>query len=323
MRRLFALLLAALLSATGSLGSAAQEAGKIRRLGFLAVGESLDTVRPGVLAELGRQGFVEGRNLAVEERVGPGPKLPKLGRELAALGSEVIVAIGVPAVSAAVTAVGKSLPIVGWFGSDPVALGVADSYARPGRNVTGFLVLAAELDGKRLDILREAVPGARRFTALALNPTRHAASITAMRAVAASAGLDLQVVYAETAADYPAAFAAMRAGGAQGLVIAGAREFHQDGPVLAAYARDAGLPTVCEWPSLARAGCMLGYGASFDEILRRTGHYVAQILRGASPGELPIEHPSRIEFAVNLQTARALNLDIPHPLLLRADEVIE
>ena len=323
MRRLVAFLFAALVLATDTFGAAAQEAGKVRRVGFLAVGETLDTIRPGVLAELGRQGFVEGRNLAVEERVGPGPRLPELGRELASHGSEVIVAIGVPAVFAAIAAAGESMPIVGWFGSDPVALGVANSHARPGRNVTGFLVLAAELDGKRLDILREAVPGARRFAALALNPTRHAASIKEMRAVAASADLELQVVFAETAADYPSAFAAMRAGGAQGLVIAGAREFHQDGPVLAAYARDAGLPTVCEWSSLARAGCMLGYGASFDEILRRTGQYVAQILRGASAGELPIEHPSRIEFAINLKTARALNLDIPHPLLLRADEVIE
>ena len=305
------------------LTGAGQDAGTVRRVAFLAVGESLDAIRPSIIAELGRQGFIESRNLVVDERVGPGPKLHSLARDLASLRPRVVIAIGTPAVTAAAQTVGHETAIVGWFGADPVALGFADSHARPGRNITGFLVLAAELDGKRLDILREAVPGARRLGVLALNPTRHELSLAAMREVASRAGIDLNIVYAESEKDYAAAFMALRAAGAEGLVIAGAREFHQNAARLAALAREAQLATACEWAQMAREGCLLGYGASFESILNRTGHYVAQILRGASPAELPIEHPSRLEFAVNLKTARALKLDIPPGLLLRADEVIE
>lgn len=301
----------------------AQNGGKTYRVGLMAVGTNLDSIRPGIVAELRRKGFIEGQNLVVDERVGPAEKLSDFSHELAQQKPDAVVAIGAPAAAAAIKEISQTTPVVGWFGSDPVALGYVESFGRPGRNVTGLLVLAAELDGKRLDILREALPGARRFGALALNPVRHAPSIKAMREVAERAGIELQIVYAESAAQYPAAFAALKEGGAQGVVIAGAREFHLDGSVLATLAREAGLPTVCEWSELAREGCLLGYGAKFEDLLMQTGQYVARIFRGASPAELPVEHPARLEFAVNLRTARVLKLEVPHAVLLRADEVID
>jgi putative ABC transport system substrate-binding protein len=316
------LLLSALIFGAGTLAAPAQEDAKPRRVGFVAVGGNLLNVRPPVLAELARQGFVEGQNLIVDERVGPPERLPDLSRELAATQPDVVVVIGIAALGPAVEALG-STPVVAWLGSDPVALGLVNTTARPGGNLTGFLVLAAELDGKRLDILREAVPGARRLGVLALSPSRHGRSIAAIRDVATSIGVGLEVAYAPTTNHYAAAFSALRSAGAEGVVIAGSREFRHDVRVLASLAHDAGLPTVCEWAEMARLGCLLGYGAKFDDLPLRTGDYVARILRGASPAELPIEHPARLEFVVNMQVARGLNVDIPPGLLLRADEVIE
>jgi putative tryptophan/tyrosine transport system substrate-binding protein len=241
---------------TSLMAAGAQEAPS--RVAFLAVGEHLRAIRSEVVAELRRQGFIEGQNLQIEERVGPSERLQAFSRELAAFKPAVVVAIGVAALAPAVEAFGEKTPIVAWFGSDPVALGYAASTARPGGNITGFVGLAGDLDGKRLEILSEALPEARRFGALALSPKRHPVSIAAMQDVAARKELILEIVYAEREESYPAAFGALKARGVQGLVIAGSREFRQDAPALLELAQKNGFSTACEWAQMAREGCLLG-----------------------------------------------------------------
>jgi putative ABC transport system substrate-binding protein len=283
---------------------------------------SLEITRSVTLPQLAKLGFDEGRNLILEERAGAAAALPGLARELLLTKPDVIMAMGSDATRAAIEAT-TEVPIV-MMGASPVEMGVAASLARPGGNVTGVVILATELDGKRLDLLREAVPQARRIAALLLPsaPLRQA-SEREMREVAASTGVELLPFDAGCPEDYPAAFAAMRAAGAQAVAVMAHPVFNRDAALLARLALDVGLPTACEWAEMAQSGCLLGYGPSRSELRRRTASLVAQIFRGAPPGDLPIEQPTHYEFAINLKTAKALGLTVPQLILGRADEVIE
>jgi putative ABC transport system substrate-binding protein len=224
----------------------------------------------------------------------------------------------------AVRAHSNTVPIVGSaIGADPVAAGFAASLARPGGNVTGFVMLAPELDAKRLELLHEALPTARRVAALGTSPIAAKENLAVMHGVSEALGLELSAFYAEVPADYPAAFAAMRSAGVQGLAILSAPDFFTNASTLATLALKAGLPTVCEWRKMAEQGCLLGYGPDNAEMNGRGATYVARIFRGDAPGELPIEQPTHFEFAVNLNTAKALGLSIPPVILARADDVIE
>jgi putative ABC transport system substrate-binding protein len=319
MRRLAFLLL--MLAAPAAAQTAGQE---IYRLGVLASSvDSIELTRNVTLPELARLGFSEGRNLVVETRFGNEAALPALARELLLARPGVIMAIGGEAIRAAYDA-SRTVPIVS-MGIDPVGQGYAASLARPGGNVTGVVILGAELDAKRLEMLSEAVPQARRVAALMLPsaPGRQA-SERALRAVAASAGLEILIFDAAEPGAYPAAFAAMRTAGAQALLIMAHAVFYRDAATLTALAAESRLPTVCEWAEMAASfGCMLGYGPSRTELRRRMARYAARIFQGALPGDLPIELPVQYEFAINLRIARALAIAIPPALLIRADEVIE
>jgi putative ABC transport system substrate-binding protein len=275
------------------------------------------------LPKLVREGFVEGRNLVLEIRIGTAEELPELAKELLATKPDVVLANG-PVAIRAVRAATTTVPIVGAaIGEDPIAAGFAASLARPGGNVTGVVMLAPELDAKRLDLFHQAVPTARRVAVLGPSAMQAKEGLVAVRSVAEALGLDVFVVYAEAAADYQAAFAAMRSEGAQGLAILSAPDFFTNASTLAALALEAGLPTVCEWKKMAEQGCLLGYGPDLAEENGRTANYVAHIFRGAAPGELPIEQSTHFEFAINLKTAKALGLTIPPTILARADDVIE
>ena len=144
-----------------------------------------------------------------------------------------------------------------------------------------------------------------------------------MRVVAASAAIELLAFNVAAPADYPVAFAAMRAAGAEALVISASPQFNNDMKSLATLALEARLPTICEWANNARDGCLIGYGPDRGALRRRNADQLARIFRGVAPGEIPIEQPTVFEFAVNLKVARALDLDLPAALLARADEVIE
>jgi len=213
------------------------------------------------------------------------------------------------------------VPIV-VLGSELVELGLAASYAQPRGNVTGVVVLTRELDAKRLSLLLEAVPDRRRVAALIPQAGSEGFEVS-LRKAAAGLGVELLVFAVATPGDYPAAFEAMRAQGAQALVIAAAPEFQRDGRQLAGLALEARLPTVCEWANMAHAGCLIGYGANFTAVRKRMADQIAQIFRGVAPGDIPIERPTAFEFALNLRIAKTLDLILPSAVLTRADEVIE
>ena len=186
------------------------------------------------------------------------------------------------------------------------------------------MILQTELDVKRFELLYEAVSGASRIAAL-LDPRTpwNEARRQELREAAAQKGVKLVIVEATGPEGYPAAFAAMREAGAQALLVGSHPQFHRDWPELAKLSAEAGLPTMCQWREMAEEGCVLGYGPSLPWLYRRAGEYVARILLGAAPADLPIEAPAQLEFAINLKTAKALGITIPPVLLARADEVIE
>jgi putative ABC transport system substrate-binding protein len=319
-------LMFAALAAANSSSALAQTADKIWRLGVLTpalTGPPFDTFQSVMLPELAKHGFVEGRNLAVEVRGGNVEKLPELARELVAARPDAVVAVTSGAIRA-LRQVSPTLPIVGSFiGDDPIASGFAASFARPGGTVTGIVMLAPELDGKRVHVLHEAVPVARRIATLTRSVTLESSSLAEIHKVAAQTGLDLVPFAAATPQDFSAAFAAMREAKVEALAIASVAEFAANAGALAELALQYRLPTICEWDWMARDGCLLGYGPDFDELRRRTADYVVRIFGGTSPGDLPLEQPTHFKFAVNLKTAKALGLSLPAAILARADEVIE
>jgi putative tryptophan/tyrosine transport system substrate-binding protein len=296
---------------------------KVYRLAELEpTAASLELTHSLTLPELAKLGFSEGRNLVLDARVGDAAAMAGMARELVLADPDAIIAVGPDATRAARQAT-TTVPLV-VFGPDPVRSGWATSLAHPGGNVTGVTMLAVELDGKRLDLLHEAVPAARRVAALLMpSVPGQQPSEREMRDVAASDGVDLLIFDATGPEDYRTAFAAMRAVAAQGLVIMANPTFYRDAALLARLAIEAGLPTVCEWAEMAQSGCLLGYGPNRPEMRRRLAHFVAHIFQGAAPGDLPIEQPTHYEFVVNLKTAEALGLTVPPSILARADEVIE
>jgi ABC-type uncharacterized transport system substrate-binding protein len=301
------------------LAASAQTPNRIYRLGHLANSSDSEAfTRQITLPELAKLGFVEGRNLVFDARIGEPGALPGLMRELLAGRPDAIVAVG-PAIPPAGAAT-RTVPVV-TFGLDPIELGLAANYARPGGNVTGVVILVGELEAKRLSILLETVPDRRRVAALV--PAETQVNEAALRKAAAGLGVELLVFPAAAPGDYPAAFAAMRAQGAQALVIGATPQFQRDGRRLASLALEARLPTVCEWADMAQEGCLIGYGPSRIALRKRMADQIAQIFRGVAPGDIPIERPTVFEFALNLVVAKSLDLSVPPALLTRADEVIE
>ena len=299
----------------------ATAAEKSYRLGDLEPSAaSVEITQNTIVPELAKLGFQEGTNLIIDERVGDATAMPGLTQDLILSRPDAIIAFGSDAILAAHKA-STTIPIV-TFGPDLVSLGLAASVARPGGHVTGVVVLGVELDAKRLDLLRQAVPTAKRVAAL-VSRSALAGTERAMREVAASTGAELLVFEADGPDDYPAVFTAMRSVGAEALAMTATPYFYRDAPLLAGLALEAGLPTVCEFAETAHSGCLLGYGPDRPELRRRMAHYVAEIFHGAAPGDLPIEQPTHYQFAVNLKTAAALGLTITPSILARADEVIE
>jgi putative tryptophan/tyrosine transport system substrate-binding protein len=316
-----------LLAAPGALLpvlASAQAPGRLYRVAVLSPSEAtVEEIRKSQLPELARFGFVEGRNLTLTTHVGPPARMLELAREAIATKPDVVIAASTVAILA-VKEASSTVPIVmSFIGEDPVAKGVANNLARPGGSATGVAMLAAQMDGKRASLLHEFVPAARRMAILTGRPPRHAEGAEDAQRVARVLGLETDVFYADEPADYVAAFAGMRTARSEALIIISAPDFFRDAALLSRLALEAGLPTVCEWASMAHDGCLIGYGPNYAALWRRPAEYVARILRGEKPGELPIEQPTLFEFVVNLKTAKALGLTIPEASLLRADEVIE
>jgi putative tryptophan/tyrosine transport system substrate-binding protein len=302
----------------------AQSPGRIYRVAVISPSTfSATEIRDLVFPELARLGFVEGRNLTITMHVGAPADLSGLARAALTTNPEVVIA----STNAGVRAVlehSKIVPIVMAFaGEDPVATGLAVSMAKPSGNVTGLTNLSTELAGKNIALLHEAVPTARRIALLAVEPVRHSASVREMKRVAATFGLEAQEFFGHEETGYATVFAGMRQFRAEALAFASAPEYLRDSATLARFALDAKLPAIGEAASMVRDGCLLGYGVNRVVFRRRAADFVAQILRGTPPGDIPIEQPTVFQFAINLKTAKLLGLTIPTATLLRADEVIE
>jgi putative ABC transport system substrate-binding protein len=271
-------------------------------------------------------GYVVGENLIIEgrfygDRV---EQLPALAADLVRLRVDVIVAGATPAPETAKRAT-STIPIVMASHPDPVGSGLVASLARPGGNVTGLSTLTSELQGKRLQLLREIIPRLSRVAVLS-NPTvpNQKADLRELEASARSLHMQLQVIEARASSDLDDAFSAAtreRAGAL--IVLSGSLIFFAERARLAELAAKSRLPTVYGWREAATVGGLMTYGHNVSHTFRRAALFVDKILKGANPADLPVEQPTKFELVINLKTAKALGLTIPPSLLLRADHVIE
>jgi len=302
----------------------AQQTGRVYRVGTLvptAPAPSDGTIR--FLAALRELGYVEGQNLVAERRYAEAKieGLPGLARDLVQLRVDVIVAVGSAAIRAAKDAT-TTIPIVMWGNFDPVAEGFVTSLARPRGNVTGVLISAeGTLAAKRLELLKEAVPRATRMAAL-FHESVLQTQVQETQKAASSLGVTLVSVEVR-GGDYDRAFASMVAERPGALFVAGSTFFSRDRKRIIELAAKHRLPAIYEWPEQAEEGGLIAYGTSLPEGYRRLAAYVDRILKGAKPGDLPIEQPAKFELVINLKTAKALGLTIPQSILVRADEVIQ
>jgi putative ABC transport system substrate-binding protein len=309
--------------------SEAQQDVKVARIGYLATNlagnpHGREAFRQG-LRDLG---YVEGRNVVIEYRDAEGKlkRLPALATELVALKVDVIVAASTAAALAAKQAT-RTLPIVFPVVADPVTEALVASLARPGGNVTGSSNLAPELVGKRLEQLTQAVPGVSRVAVLwhpgNLGDLTEKDMLKAAEVAARALGVRLQFVEARGPEDFNRAFSGMTRVRAGALTVLASSMFFGERSHLVDLAAKNWLPAVYTSREYVDAGGLMSYGPNQAELYRRAATYVDKILKGAKPGDLPVEQPTKFELIINLKTAKALGLTIPQPVLGRADQIIE
>jgi len=303
----------------------AQKPGKLRTIGFLGVStpsawSRYVTAFEGRLNELG---WIAGHTVAIDFRWAEGrnERFAEIAAEFVRNNVDVIVTGG-GAVLAAKRAT-STIPIVFALANDPVGIGLVASLSRPGGNVTGLSQQATDLAAKRLELLREFVPGVRRVAVL--GNAGYPALVLEMREVQETArklGLDAALLEVRRAEDIAPAIDAVREG-AQALYVAADALTGSNRAHINALALNARLPTMHGFREYAETGGLLSYGPSISDLFRRSAELVDRILRGAAPAGLPVEQPTKFELVVNLETAKALGIDVPPTLLARADEVIE
>jgi putative ABC transport system substrate-binding protein len=304
----------------------AQQPAKVHKVGILlptsasAVSEWLGAFQRG-LEELG---YVEGKNIVYESRYADGNfnKLPDLAVELVRLKVDVVLTASTPGVLAAKNA-SSTIPIVMASAGDPVASGLVRSLAHPGGNVTGLTQMSRPLGGKRLEILKEAVPKLSRVAVLrnGTNPS-HLLLFREMEAAAKSLDLRLQPVESTNAHGLESAFAAIRNARAGAVVPLADPVFLTRRTEIVSFAAKSRLPSIYEDREFSEAGGLMSYSASRTDLFRRAAVYVDKILKGTKPADLPVEQPTKFEFVINLKTAKQIGLTIPPNVLARADRVI-
>jgi putative ABC transport system substrate-binding protein len=305
----------------------AQASPRVWRIGFLGAGSyssgdpRVEALRRG-LRELG---YAEGRNLALEFRWAGGnsDRLPTLAAELANLKVDAIVTQGTQATDAARRAA-PTVPIVFAVAGDPVGSGLVTSLARPGRNVTGLTDIAPEIAGKRLELLREVAPGITRI-AVFWNPANPSAApqMKDTVAVARSLGFSVRALEVGSGSQLDAAFETAVQDKAQAVIVLSDGALYAQRVKIAKLAAKHRLLCVAWTPEFAESGCLMAYGANVVELHRHAAVFVDKILRGANPGDLPVEQPTKFELVVNLKTAKALGLRIPSRVLDRTDRVFK
>jgi putative tryptophan/tyrosine transport system substrate-binding protein len=276
---------------------------------------------------LNETGYVEGQNVMVEYHwlEGQYDRLPSLMADLVRRRVAVIATPGVTAAAQAAKAATTTIPIVFGVGDDPVKLGLVASLAQPGGNLTGINFFTAEVVAKRLGLLRELVPKAARV-AVVVNPANAPIAETVLRAMPEAAralGLQIQVLNASTSREIEAAFVMLARQPADALFIAPDGFFIARRVQFATLAARDRIPTTCSNRQMVEAGLLMSYGADNLDMWHRVGVYTGQVLQGAKPADLPVLQSTKFEFVINLQTARALGIEVPNSIQLLADEVIE
>lgn len=327
-RRRLLLALISLAAGLGSFGLAstayAQQPASPRRIGVLLVGTPPESKQVrGLTQGLEDAGYAEGRDVRFEWRSAKGDydRLPELAADLVNSKVDVIVVEHTLAVRALKRAT-SSIPIVMAIVADPLGGGLVDSLSRPGGNVTGLSLMTADLVAKRLQLLKEAMPQATHIAVL-WNPGTpfHVTTVQTLKAVAPGLSLELQFVPVRRPEDFGGAFSAIGRARAQALYIMEGPPF-SDAQATLSHVSKARLPAIHATRWFAESGGLMSYGANQTDMFRRAAAYVDKILKGAKPGDLPIEQPTRFELVVNLKTAKALGIAIPESILLQADEVI-
>jgi len=306
----------------------AQQPGKMPRIGYL--GSSSPSLEPHYVAAFRQKlrdlGHVEGENIVIEYRWAEGQddRLPNLATELIRLEPDIIVTTGTPSTLAAMHAT-KTIPIVMASAGNPVGVGLVASLVRPGGNVTGFAIRAPELEGKRLELLKQAVPELSRI-AILWNPSNPAivSSFDAIETAGRALRISLDPVAEVRGADeLDNAFFAIASARPHALVVLADRFLLAHRKRIVEFAAAKRLPGMYPYREYVDAGGLMSYAPSNIELFRGAATYVDKILKGAKPGDLPVQEPTRFELIVNLKNAKAIGIDVPPSLLARADEVIE
>ena len=328
-RRTFARDLAALVGSLGlfclPLMAYPQQPAAPRRIGVLTVVFSPESKASQAFREgLRDAGYAEGRDVVIEWRSAGGDyaRVPELVADLVQRKLDVIV-VDTTLASQTLKRATSTIPIVMAIVADPIGSGLVASLARPGGNVTGLSMMITELSAKRLQLLKEAIPRVARVAVL-WNPDTpfHAKVIEELKAAAPALAIELSFVNARTPEEFGPAFSAVSRAHAQALYVIEDPVFITHRMTLLKLALKARLPAVSGVRQFADAGALMSYGANFGDLYRRSAGYVDKILKGAKPGDLPVEQPTKFELVINLKTARAIGITIPQSILLRADEVI-
>lgn len=314
----------ALVLTTAPLAVRAQPAGKVARVGVLLYGTAAtDPNLASFVAGMRDLGYVQGRNVAFEYRAAEGQpeRIGGLAREVVSSKPDVIVVLGgdlVPFIKEAT----RTIPVVMLTSNDPVESKVVSSFARPGGNMTGVAFVSAETGAKRLQFVKEAAPSLTRIAVL-WDPNHADGEYRDMEAVARRLSVQLQSLEVRRPEDFDGAFRAVTQGRAEALVVVSSRLMNVNGPRILEFAGKQRIPLVTGWGPWVRSGGFMSYGPDLDVLVRRAASQVDKILKGARPGDLPVEQPSKFELLINLKTARALGLTVPPTLSARADQVIE
>ncbi len=310
-------------AAAWSLPLSAQEPGRTYRLGFMI---PPGRQAPAVVAffdELRLNGFIEGQNLAVIAGSFEGGSQPLAERAAALVkAAPDIIVTGGPLAGRVAQGATGTLPIVG-LSDDMIGEGLVRSLARPGGNMTGVSILAPELDGKRQDLLMEAVPGARRMAALVDSNVTAPRHIQELQDTVRARGVELSVFAIATREKIVPALNDAKKAGAEALNVLASPLLFVHGRLIIERAAALRLPAMYQWPETAEEGGLLGYGPRITQVFRQAARLVVKVLRGAKSADLPVEQPTKFELVINLKTAETLGHEIPAGLVLRADKVIE
>jgi putative tryptophan/tyrosine transport system substrate-binding protein len=301
----------------------AQEPGRIYRLGFLFPPARESPAVAAVFDELRLNGFAEGQNLViVSSAFGyKNDQIASLAASLVAASPDVIMA-GPELPLRALQQITRTIPLIG-MSEDMVREGLVASLARPGGNTTGLSILSPELDGKRQEILIEAVPDMRKIAVLADSNVTEAAHLTDLQQMASSRGIEVLVRGIARRDEVMSAISDAKASGAQGINFLATPMFSINAADIIRHVTNLRLPSIYQWPEDADEGALLAYGPSFNELYRQRARIAIKVLRGAKPSDIPVEQPTRFNLVVNLETAKAIGSEVSPHLLLRADKIIE